>query len=343
MKRVALLVSGALSRTRGRVSAASVLARATLALGATACIALAVQTPEHAPLAKLQLVDGTLSVSNSNAGAAILSAHDMKPGDATEGRVTIANTGTVPGDFTLATTGLIDVPGSGGGMLSAALQATVRDVTDPSTPQTVYSGPLGAMPARPLGGFAAGEQRSYSFSVSLPTAAPGLNSVQGAGVTVGYSWTATDPGDGQGQPPADPGTPPTDPGTPPADPVTPPVTPPEQPATPPALKLGGPKRWSARKRGNPAITATCARTCTIAASIRTLGLARGLKLRVRSNTPRSAPLRSRRFTILLSPKARRSMRDSAKRLRYAAIVVRVTASDASGLRTTRTRTIRVTR
>src|SRR5205085_12703437 len=42
---------------------------------------------------------GTLSMTNSNAGAAILTASNMKPADpATKGTVVIKNTGTVAGD-----------------------------------------------------------------------------------------------------------------------------------------------------------------------------------------------------------------------------------------------------
>ena len=50
---------------------------------------------------------GTLSMTNSNAGAAILTASNMKPGDpATKGSVVIKNTGTVAGDFTLTRSSL---------------------------------------------------------------------------------------------------------------------------------------------------------------------------------------------------------------------------------------------
>lgn len=338
MSALARLLSAFLSRahTRGRV--AGTFARATLAAGATACLILAAQAPAARPEARLQLADGTLSVANSRAGSAILSARDMRPGDVARGSVTIANSGSVAGDFSLSSFGVTDTPGRRGGLLSGVLAATVRDVSDPAAPRIVYSGPLGAMPARPLGTFAAGEQRTYSFAVELPAAAAGLDSVQGASVSVGYRWGAEG---ASGTPTTtDPPPPPTVDTPPPPTVVTPP--PPLAP-TPPALKLSGPKSWSVRRRKAPAVIATCSRPCTLRATVRTPGLPRAIRVRVRSSAMPSARKRSRKFTVVLSGRARAHMRDSAFRRRYQAIVFRVTASDTSGLSTSRSKTIRVTR
>lgn len=184
-------ILASLSRARARGRLAGAIARASLAAAAGAGIALAVHAPDARPEARLERVAGTLAIANSENGAAILSASHMRPGDAASGTVTIANAGSVPGDFSLSSFDLTDTPGRGGGLLSSFLAATVQDVTDPAAAHDVYRGPLGAMPVRPLGTFAAGEQRIYAFRVELPVAAPGLDAVQGASVSVGYRWDAT--------------------------------------------------------------------------------------------------------------------------------------------------------
>jgi hypothetical protein len=336
MSALARLLSAFLSRAHTRGRLAGTFARATLAAAATACLVFAVQAPAARPQARLQLADGTLSVANSRSGSAILSARDMRPGDVARGSVTIANSGSVPGEFSLASFGTTDTPGRGGGLLSSVLVATVSDVSDPGSPRSVYSGPVGAMPARPLGTFAAGEQRTYSFAVELPAAAAGLDSVQGGSLTVGYRWHAVG---STGTPTVDTPPPPTV-DTPPPPTV---VTPPPPAPTPPALKLSGPKRWSARSRKPPFVVATCSRACSLRATVRTPGLPRGVKVRVRSKAMPAARRNSRRFTVVLSGRARAHMRASAFKRRYQAIVVRVTASDASGVPVSRSRTIRVTR
>jgi spore coat-associated protein N len=342
--RIAAVVAAS-SRTRTRGRLASAIARATLAAGATASLALALNAPAARPEARLQLADGTLSQSNPLGGAAILSAHDMRPGDVATGSVTIANTGSVAGDFSLSSFDVTDVPGRRGGLLSGVLSATVRDVTDPAAPRQVYAGPLGSMPVRQLGALAPGERRTYSFAVALPAAVSRLDDVQGASVSVGYRWRAVTATTVPASPPP---TAPTTPATPPATipatpPATTPVTPPPPPALAPALKLTGKRSWSARGRTSPSVVATCARPCTLRAAVRTLGAPRGLRLKVRSKTLRAAAPPSHRFTIVLSRSARRALALRAAKLRYVAIVVRVTASDAGGLSTTRTKTIRVKR
>lgn len=142
---------------------------------------------------------GTLSMSDSHAGAAILTASNLKPGDpATTGDVDIANTGSVNGDFSLSR-GTIDDTGSTS-PLSPKLNLVVTDcgtfasgtpscdVTDP----TVYTGPLPglATSAAPLAlqTFAAGEKHRYQFSVALDSSAG--NAHQGGTSTVEFDWTA---------------------------------------------------------------------------------------------------------------------------------------------------------
>jgi hypothetical protein len=164
---------------------------------------------------RVELVGGTLAMSNSKDGAAILTAAGIAPGDSRVGDVTIANTGDLTGTFSLSKWNLGDRPGPAGGTLSTALDLLVQDVTNPGAPATVYAGKLGAMGPRPLGDWAPGASRTYRFTVSLPDGGPppsetsGDNAYQSSAVSVRYDWTATadEPppggtGGGAGVPPA---------------------------------------------------------------------------------------------------------------------------------------------
>src|SRR4051794_17140543 len=70
---------------------------------------------------------GTLAISDSLAGGAILTASGMRPGSQAGGNVTISNRGTADGALTVAPAGVIDLPGPGGGPLSRRLTLTIAD------------------------------------------------------------------------------------------------------------------------------------------------------------------------------------------------------------------------
>jgi hypothetical protein len=158
-------------------------------------------TPPDAPRATIKAVDGTLSLSNSLDGSALLQVANMAPGDTAGGVVALANTGTLGGALDLSQADLTDSLGPGGGQLSLALQLTVRDAV---SGDVVYSGPLAGLNRRPLGGMAPGERRTYSFNVSMPdTGAPpsplgGDNAFAGAAVGVRYRWELTGDNGGGG-------------------------------------------------------------------------------------------------------------------------------------------------
>lgn len=138
---------------------------------------------------------GSLTLSNSSEGSAILALGGMRPGDSAAGTVTIGNTGTVPGDLSLSTSKPVDTPGPGGGALSGRLDLVVTDVTNPGSPVTVYSGKLAALGSSALGTLAPGGSRTYDFHVEFPNAGPGAeNAYQGSSLSVQFDWTAT--GDG---------------------------------------------------------------------------------------------------------------------------------------------------
>jgi hypothetical protein len=140
---------------------------------------------------------GTLVVTDSHPGQAILSMSAVKPGTTTTGSVDIENGGSIPATFTLASTNLVNTPATP--PLSGELTLQVQDLGDPSctvscpAARTVYSGALGSMGTLPLGSFVAGATRRYAFSVTFPDGGSGGadNAYGGATTSVGYLWTAT--------------------------------------------------------------------------------------------------------------------------------------------------------
>lgn len=137
---------------------------------------------------------GSLSLSNTREGSAILSLSPMRPGDSVTGIVTLGNTGTVAGDLTLSASNLVDVSGGAGGALSATLDLLIQDVTVPASPATVYSGTIPALGTVALGSLAAGASRNYEFRVLFPDTGAGDNVYQGSSASVQFDWTATNPG-----------------------------------------------------------------------------------------------------------------------------------------------------
>src|SRR3954470_16166643 len=124
-------------------------------------VCLAVVSSSSKPSrAELQLASGpggSLTLSNDKEGAAILSLGGMRPGEFVTDTVTLGNTGTLDGDFSLATSNLLDPPGGGGGELSGELALRIRDVTNAGSPVTVYNGKIDALTPLGLGNLAAGD------------------------------------------------------------------------------------------------------------------------------------------------------------------------------------------
>jgi spore coat-associated protein N len=128
-----------------------------------------------------------VSISNSRAGVAVLTAANMKPGSTATGTVTVTNTGAVDSDLSLDRQNLRDL-GSPTMKLSAALDLVVRDLGGAGRAASdVYSGKLGAMPALALGTYAKNEARSYRFTVSYPASSG--SGFQGTSASVDYVWT----------------------------------------------------------------------------------------------------------------------------------------------------------
>jgi hypothetical protein len=138
---------------------------------------------------------GTLTMSNSNAGAAILTASNMKPADpATEGTVVIKNTGSVKGDIKLTRSALTNSDNTN--PMAALLNVVVtdcgldQDCTTAGDNSNTYTGTLAAMGSViSLGSWNANEQHKYEFAVALDSSAD--NTYQSASSTAAFTWDAS--------------------------------------------------------------------------------------------------------------------------------------------------------
>jgi hypothetical protein len=160
------------------------------ALAAVVALAVAVAGPPGraavGPRFELADASGALRLSNSKAGEAIFRGERLRPGEATSGTVAMANTGDVRAAF--AVEAAMESQ-TGTGRLWDALQIVVTDVTVPADPFPVYEGRLADMGRLTLGGLATGRRRAFEFTLSLPHDAAD-NSLQGAGLSLGLTWSA---------------------------------------------------------------------------------------------------------------------------------------------------------
>jgi spore coat-associated protein N len=151
-----------------------------LAAGAVAVGSGATFTSQSANAAST-VTSGTLLQSNSKAGAQIFGLSNLKPGDVVNGTVTIENTGTLPGTFTLRETA------SANAFAADMLKLTIKDGGT-----TLYNGDFGGLADDELvalGEYAAGASKTYTFSVALDAAASDTQQAKTASAT--YEWVAT--------------------------------------------------------------------------------------------------------------------------------------------------------
>jgi spore coat-associated protein N len=140
---------------------------------------------------------GILSQSNSKDGSAILTADKMVPGQSANGTVEITDTGDVAGDFKVDSSNLTDTPGPNGGRLSTALQLKVEDITNATSPVSVYDGAYNAFPLKSLGRWNAGEKHTYRFTVTFPdsgvppSSTTGDNAYVRSSTKIDFNWSAT--------------------------------------------------------------------------------------------------------------------------------------------------------
>jgi hypothetical protein len=141
---------------------------------------------------------GTLTIGNSKAATAVLSASNLRPGDpASTGLVDIQNTGSLSGTFTLSRGTVTDSDTAN--PMSAKLDVIVTDcgtftgatppVCGDGDDTTKYTGTLAAMgTSNALGSYAANAQHRYRFSVALNSSAG--NAYQGDSSTVQFDFNA---------------------------------------------------------------------------------------------------------------------------------------------------------
>ncbi|MFL5917531.1 MAG: TasA family protein [Gaiellaceae bacterium] len=167
------------------------LTKILLSLAAIAVVAVAAVggtfanfTATPTTISSNAFASGTLTMSRSGTGA-IFSSASMKIGDTATGSVTITNTGTLMGAYTLTGTG------SGNAALANQLHLTLYKDVDGGT--AIYDGSLGSLSAA-LGTFAAsGGSHTYYFHVSLPSTGSdaGDNALQGLSASEDFTWSAT--------------------------------------------------------------------------------------------------------------------------------------------------------
>ena len=140
---------------------------------------------------------GTLTIGNSKEGVAVLSASNLRPGEAAQtGTVDIENTGSLSGTFTLARGTVTNTDGAN--PLANKLNITVVDCGTYSggTPPTCgdgddankYTGTLADMTTTALGSYGAAAKHRYRFSVALDSTAG--NAYQGDSSTVEFDFNA---------------------------------------------------------------------------------------------------------------------------------------------------------
>jgi spore coat-associated protein N len=162
-----------------------------LSLAATAVVCVAAVggtfanfTASPTTIASNAFASGTLTMTRSGSGA-IFSSAAMKIGDTATGSVTITNTGTLAGAYTLSGSS------SGSAALASQLHLTLYKDVDGGTP--IYDGSLGTFSAS-LGTFAAdGGSHTFYFHVSLPSTGSdaGDNALQGLSADETFTWSAT--------------------------------------------------------------------------------------------------------------------------------------------------------
>ncbi len=302
--------------------AAALPTRIAVVLAALAIVAVTCLTGDHgAARAAVGQATGPL-IGSTQAGAAILAAHDLAPGDVRTGEITVTNVGDVAGDFALGSTGALGAP------LAQELDLLVFDLT---AGRAVYSGSLASLTSVGLGSMAQGESHRYRFTVSLPWGVD--DSFQGAASAVTFTWSATAPDV------APPTT--TAPGTP-SGPARAPVgtaeSPPKATTAGATVHLGATLSVRSRqhaKDGKVAATITCQAGChvTLSATAKVAG-AKQTKVKAAKRTLRKAG--RARMRLALPAQARLALEDGRT------VVVRLKLKAVFPTRTvTSSRTVRV--
>jgi hypothetical protein len=161
---------------------ATIVAVAAVSVGALGGT-YAVFTATPVTIASNAFATGTLSIARSGSGA-IFNASNQKVGQEATGSVTISNTGSLDGAFTLT--------GSSTGTLAPSLKLVIYKNTDGNAATKLYDGTLSAFSSAELGTIAGGGSGTYYFHVSLPTTGSDAtdNALQGKSASESFTWSA---------------------------------------------------------------------------------------------------------------------------------------------------------
>jgi spore coat-associated protein N len=224
-----------LALSRGSTAIAAATAAGFLAVaGAAAAVVVSAGPDRAAGPRAVALADGSLALSDSLGGGAILTAAGVAPGDTVEGTLTVRNTGSLPGELGLSSA-RVQASGAHGRDLLDALELRIVDVTGGAS-VPVHDGTLADVDVEDLAVLAPGAGRTLRFVARLPAGGDARdNRLQGASVQLAYAWTltATDAPEDPGDPTPTTPTVPTTPTTTTTTPTTP--TGPEPPVDPPTV------------------------------------------------------------------------------------------------------------
>jgi hypothetical protein len=126
-------------------------------------------------------------MSSSGSGA-IFSLSGAKIGDEATGSVTITNTGSLAGVYT------VDGSTAGSAVLAGQVNLKLYKDNDGVAGSKLYDGALSSFASTSLGTFAAnGGAHTYYFHVTLPSTGTdaGDNALQGLSATGTFTWSAT--------------------------------------------------------------------------------------------------------------------------------------------------------
>jgi predicted ribosomally synthesized peptide with SipW-like signal peptide len=162
------------------------------ALGAVSAIAVggtyANFTATPVTISSNAFTAGSLTMTRSGSGV-IFDLGNAKIGQEATGSVTINNTGTLPGTYTL--------DGSSSGALAPSVNLKIYKDTDNDAASLLYDGALSGIAAAgsiSLGTFAATTgSHTFYFHVTLPTTGSdaGDNALQGETAGASFTWKAT--------------------------------------------------------------------------------------------------------------------------------------------------------
>jgi camelysin-like metallo-endopeptidase len=157
----------------------AVAAVSASALGGT----YATFTATPVTIASNAFATGTLTIARGGSGA-IFTSTNQKIGQESTGSVTISNTGSLDGAFSLG--------GTATGTLGPNLKLVIYKGTDNSGANKLYDGTLSAFSSADLGTIAGGASGTYYFHVSLPTTGSDAtdNALQGKSASETFTWSA---------------------------------------------------------------------------------------------------------------------------------------------------------